>query len=181
MKKPLNLLSFKQNSNTVLHCVNPSVLSQHVYCRSVMPSEDRIKDIIFHYQLIRERVYPGNYFLDIQLVTYFSIYSIFSLLFPSLPTCSSPTSQVVSVSMLCFPPFLHELPNSFPYSTGPFAFLPTICQKERRIWYSQEAAYPRISKSSEVDPYQPSNGVNSLEKVEQQQCKSLFITTNKGN
>lgn len=92
-----------------------------------MHSEDRrIKDIIFHYQLIREREYPGNYFLDIQLVTYFSssISSIFSLLFPSLQHLLPPLSSFPTC--LCFNAMLPSYASLLSFMTYLIFFPPTL-------------------------------------------------------
>lgn len=44
-----------------------------MYAIGKCPSEDeKIKDNIFHYQLIEKREYPGDSFMDIQFVIYFS-------------------------------------------------------------------------------------------------------------
>lgn len=68
-----------------------------------MPSEDRkIKVNGFHYQLIKEREYPGDYFVDIQFITYFfsSISNILSLLFFSISSnMLSPTFQLPSLTL----------------------------------------------------------------------------------
>lgn len=140
-----------------------------------MPSEDRkIKDSIFHYQLIEEREYPVDYFLDIQFVTYFfsSISNILSLLlFPPLPTCS-PWLSSFPACLYC-DALPHDLPNSFllhcPLAIPNFLlphhppyYLP---EGERNLIFC-EAGY-LSNQSSDVDPCQPSNVVNSLEKTEQ--------------
>lgn len=146
-----------------------------------MPSEGRkIKDNMFHYQLIKERKYPGDYFLDIQSPTFpipfliFSLYFFFYLFQHVL--LDFPASQLISILLLYFSSH-HDPPNSsscsnvhLPYKIScSHIILPTMSQKGRGIRYSlrQDIQATKDQPSSEVEPCQPSNAVNSSEKTGQ--------------
>lgn len=117
---------------------------------------------------------PWDYFLDIQLVTYFTFpFLVFSLLFRSLSMCLSP---LCSTSLFYWYLFLCALPHSFSYSCVHLlhpifcsqSLLSALHQKGWELWTPQRriSEQLQISHSSEAAPSQPSDTSNSPGRTE---------------